>query len=106
MEKHIKDFTVGSIGIILCIVMLIFIGYLTNNRINNIVKKQHAANLVNLELKMKALLEAGYARGQADALRGTVRIHIINDSTYVWVTSPWGTVKPVNDTIHINIINK
>jgi hypothetical protein len=55
---------------------------------------------------MKMIMEAGYVLGQADALKDTIRVRSINDSTYVWVSSPWGTIKPVNDTVNVNILHK
>ena len=88
----------GCIGLVLCIVLIIYTSHLA--------KIQHAANLVSLELNMKTLVEAGYAQGQADALKGIIRIRMINDSTYTWISSPWGAIKTINDTIHINITHK
>lgn len=86
------------IGLLICIGLLIIT--------SNITKKQQAANVVSIQVAFKSVMEAGYAQGQADALKGTIRVHPINDSTYVWISSPWGTVKPVNDTVNVNILHK
>ena len=96
MEKYERNRLIGGcIGFILCVVVLIYTSHLA--------KKQHATNLESLHLNMKKLVEAGYAQGQADALKGTIRIHMINDSTYVWTSSPWNNKeKTLSDTIHIN----
>lgn len=78
------------IGLLICIGLLILT--------SNMTKKQ--------QLAFKSVMEAGYVQGQADALKGIIRVRPINDSTYVWLTSPWGTVKPMNDTVNVNILHK
>jgi len=99
MEKFERNRLIGaSIGFVLMVALLIYTSHLA--------KKQHAANLVSLELNMKKLVETGYAQGQADALRGNFRIRIINDSTYLWISSPWNGEKTISDTIHINFLHK
>jgi hypothetical protein len=49
-------------------------------------------------------MEAGYAKGQMDALKGIINIRPINDSSCVWINGgPWGIVKPQNDTVTVNV---
>ena len=96
MEKFERNRLIGGcIGLVLCVALLIFT--------SRLAKKQHDYNIVYEFMKNKAFIEAGYVKGQADALKGIIRIHVINDSTYTWTSSPWGTVKPVNDTVTFNI---
>ncbi len=93
MEKSEKYWLISvSIGFILCIVSFIYISKLS--------KRQHA---VSVQTAMKMVMEAGYAQGQMDAIKGTIRIHPVTDSSCVWLSSPWGKVKPMNDTIYVNI---
>ena len=99
MEKFERNRLIGaSIGFVLCAVLLILT--------NNFAKKQHAANIVGVETAMKMVMEAGYAQGQMDAIKGIIRVKPITDSSCVWVSSPWGTIKPMNDTVSVNILHK
>ena len=93
ITKYERNRLIGaSIGFILCVALLIY--------------EQNLANVRYHQMEMKMIMEAGYVQGQADALKDTIRIRPINDSTYVWVSSPWGTIKPVNDTVNVNILYK
>jgi hypothetical protein len=67
------------------------------------MNKNDERTVVSVQAAMKMVMEAGYVQGQADALKGIIRVRPINDSTYVWISSPWGTVKTVNDTVSVNI---
>jgi hypothetical protein len=59
-------------------------------------------NLNGLIIFYKILYEDTYAKGQADAIKGDIRINQINDSTWVYVKSPWdGGMKLITDTIII-----
>jgi len=102
MEKLTKGERIrlfgASVGFFLCVALLIYTGKLA--------KRQNLANVRYHQMEMKMIMEAGYVQGQADALKDTIRIRPINDSTYVWVSSPWGTIKPVNDTVNVNILYK
>jgi hypothetical protein len=79
---------------ILCLTML-FVFYTTN--------KKNDRDLTNrIQLLVVLTTEKAYAEGQADAIKGDVRIHPIGDSTYVYIKSPWDNgMKPMNDTIII-----
>ena len=85
----------ASIGFVLCIVLLIYCAKLA--------KKQNAANAKYELVIQRAFIEAGYVQGQADALKNIIRVRPINDSTYTWITSPWGSLKPVYDTVGVTI---
>jgi hypothetical protein len=86
------------IGFLICMGLLVYV--------SKVAKKQEAANVQYHLLEMKMIMEAGYVQGQADAMKDTIRVRPINDSTYVWISSPWGTVKPLNDTVNVNILHK
>jgi hypothetical protein len=92
----------GSIGFILCVVMLILTSHFS--------KKQDKANTTYALIVLKSIMEAGYVQGQADALKGDIKVRPINDSTYVWTSNPyfehWSTSKPINDTVNVNIKHK
>lgn len=66
-------------------------------------------DLLATRIQMLAIekLERGYAQGQLDATKDTIRIQMINDSTCVWISSPWGKIKPFQDTIkNLNVLHK
>ena len=99
MEKYIRNRLIGaSIGLILLVALIILTSH--------IAKKQHEANVVYEMVKAKMVMEAGYAQGQMDALKGIIRVRPINNSTCVWLSSPWGKLKPYNDTVSVNVIYK
>ena len=96
MERGERNRLIGGcIGFILCVCLLIYVSKLS--------KRQHAANVVSIQFAFKSIIEAGYVQGQADALKGRIRIRPVNDSTYVWTSSPWGNIKPCNDSVGVNI---
>jgi hypothetical protein len=65
-------------------------------------KKQRKVNLDNVMMLLHEYVENAYAEGQANAMKGDIRITQINDTTYVWNKTPWDSGKaPVKDTIII-----
>lgn len=100
ITKHDRNRLIGaSVGFILCVVLLIYTGKLA--------KRQNLANVRYHQMEMKMIMEAGYAKGQMDAIKSIINIRPINDSSCVWINGgPWGTIKPVNDTVNVNILHK
>jgi len=82
-------------GFLLCITLLIYTG--------KVAKRQNLANVEYHLREMRMMMEAGYAHGQMDAIKGTIRVRPISDSSCVWLSSPWGNIKPCNDTVSVNI---
>jgi len=84
--------TGAIIGILICIGALF---YVTNNE-----KKNNEYSVKLLKYYVLATKEQGYAEGQADAIKGAIRIVKLNDTTYVWTSAPF-KIKPLRDTIYI-----
>lgn len=87
-----------ALAMCICIGLLVITSKTNDKITENTVHSVQAA--------MVRVMETGYAQGQADALKDTIRIRMVNDSTAVWVSSPWGKVKPIKDTIFINVLHK
>lgn len=68
----------GIIVIVFSICGLIFIFSKANKKLS-----QETINI------LQEALEQAYFEGQKDTLEGDIRIKLINDSTYVWIKSPW-----------------
>ena len=81
-----------SIGFCICVGILIYI------EIDG--TKQQEINLKALNYFLRMTKEQGYAEGQADAMKGVIRINKLNDTTYVWTSSPFGNKSTVKDTIY------
>jgi hypothetical protein len=80
-----------SIGFFICVGALIYIEK------DGAKDREMSLNALNYFLRMTK--EQGYAEGQADAMKGTIRIIKLNDTSYVWTSTPFGNLKPINDTI-------
>jgi hypothetical protein len=93
MTKWEKIRLIGAtIGLFICIGALIYLHKQSEKEDENYIRA------VNYILRMTK--EQGYAEGQADAMKGNVRIRQINDTTYVWTSTPFGNKNPINDTIY------
>jgi len=88
------SFIVAIVCLILCIISLIMISNSTKS-----INKNTDNLMETIKVIMVDKLEQGYAQGQLDASKGIMRIRMIDDSTCVWTSSPWGKVKPLNDTV-------
>jgi hypothetical protein len=103
---RLPDLTTKSKGMFIagCICLLLCIGSLIlTSRGYNASQEEL---LTTVKMIMVEKLEQGYAQGQLDASKGTIRIRMVNDSTAVWVSSPWGKVKAFQDTIkNLNILH-
>ena len=84
--------TIACIGLILSILLLTY---------RSREEKESRKELIKtVKIYGGHMLENGYAQGQLDALKGINRIRMINDTTCVWESSPWGkNVRTLNDTI-------
>lgn len=82
----------ATIGLLICIGLLIYLSKESKKNDENYVR---ALNVV-----FRMTKEQGYAEGQADAMKGEIRIKKINDTTYVWASAPFGNKYPIKDTIH------
>jgi hypothetical protein len=82
----------ATIGLIVCVGALIYLSIES--------KKIDREYLIRLNYILRMTKEQGYAEGQADAMKGAIRIKQINDTTYVWASTPFGNKYPINDTIY------
>jgi len=96
-----KKFNIGLL-ILALIVFALLAGLIQINQHN-----------LNEKFKDKLILvtdksmEEAFGLGQVSALRGDIRIKKINESTYVWIGSPWKDKNRIpKDTIKINLNNK
>jgi hypothetical protein len=87
-------FIVSIICFFLCIASFFFMGYNKKE-----LKKSTEKLVTTVEIVIMKGRERSYAQGQLDATKNIIRIRMINDSTCVWVNSPWGKIKPLQDTI-------
>ena len=93
MTKWDKIRLIGAtIGLLICVGALIYI--------NKDLKRSDENYVRALNFILRMTKEQGYAEGQADAIKGAIRIIKINDTTYVWASAPFGNKHPINDTIH------
>ncbi len=42
-----------------------------------------------LKPDINTMVEKAYFEGQKDAIQGDIRIKQINDTSYIWIKSPW-----------------
>jgi hypothetical protein len=82
-----------SIGFCICVGILIYI------EIDG--TKQQEINLKALNYFLRMTKEQGYAEGQIAAIKGDIKVQKLNDTTYIWTSTPFGNFKPLNDTIYI-----
>jgi hypothetical protein len=60
----------------------------------------HEKLVTSIQTLVISSMEKAYAEGQADAIKGDVRIQKLNDSTYIWTKSPWDSgMKSLTDTL-------
>lgn len=104
---RLPDLTTHSKGVFIagCICFILCIGSLIITSKGYNASEKELLNTVKMIMVEK--LEQGYAQGQLDASKGTMRIRMINDSTAVWVSSPWGKkVDAFQDTVrNLNILH-
>ena len=95
MDKKLNNIRIifWSIMFIGAIISFIFI--------NKSEKSSRHEMLDAIQLLEVKVFEKAYTLGQADAMKGNIKIQKINDSTYVWLKSPWGKMKPSTDTIKV-----
>lgn len=83
-----------SVALFLCIILVI-----QENRKEEI---RHKKLVSSIAILVASANEKAFAEGQVHAINGDVRIKKINDSTYIWIKSPWDSgMKPINDTLII-----
>jgi hypothetical protein len=83
----------ASIAFCICVGILIYI--------EKDGTKDREMSLRALNYFLRMTKEQGYAEGQADAIKGTIRVQKLNDTTYMWTSTPFGNLKPLNDTIYL-----
>lgn len=84
----------GLIGVASLIMLILFA-----LKIENEFKKERTT----FTRAMIKLMEASYGEGQADALKNDIRIKMINDTTFIWIKSPWNDKSYIpKDTVKIS----
>jgi hypothetical protein len=77
-------------------VSMLFVVMITLAIFHSCSKQEHEARKEAVEIIVTYSLEEAYFEGQKDVLEGDVRIEIQEDSSYVWIKSPWNSGrKPV-----------
>ena len=70
-------------------IMKTFIGFLLIITIVFFILYPNSKSPVGLKRLEQMSKEQGYFEGQKDALQGKYHVKQINDSTFIWIDSPW-----------------
>lgn len=89
------------------VIFMLVITFVASRNAHKNLDKSSKDLITAVQVLMIKNRELGYAQGQLDAMHDTTRIRMINDSTCVWVSSPWGKANPIQDTIKgLSILHK
>ena len=94
-----KTFENFRLIISITVIIACITGIIILNKRNNVTNEQLTTSIQRLVI---TAMERGYAEGQVDTVNGDIRIKKVNDSTYVWIKSPWDSgLKLITDTLII-----
>lgn len=89
ITKHLKNsYIIPVSGLIVCVGSIVYLFHGLVNQTKNIdtTIQQTSNEVVEMYIRQ---MENAYAEGQSDAISGDVRIEKVNDTTVVFVKSPW-----------------
>ncbi len=68
--------------------------------ISRLSRKRDKEFVVNVATAITIISEQAYIQGQVDAMKGDIHIKQINDTTCVWIKSPYKSNQmPLRDTV-------